>query len=178
MTTKTDNPDLAGVHVFERANLGKAPFRCVGFSEIVITHPDGSTQAGGSCDYCSTGIRYACHIRSADGRTFKVGTDCVAKTGDAGLIRQYKNRPEVRAAAKAKRAAKDAAVITEWNKLISSPDVIAVLSAIMLPGRPWIPGEQVSSLDSFKRVWSMCGASGRAKNLKALKARLATVKES
>jgi hypothetical protein len=47
-----------------------------------------------------------------------------------------------------------------------------VLPAIMVPGRPWVAGEQVTLLDSLKRLWGMCGASGRAKTLKALKKRL------
>jgi hypothetical protein len=44
-------------------------------------------------------------IRAADGYTFKVGCDCVAKTGDAGLIREIKARQAARRAeAKAERA--------------------------------------------------------------------------
>jgi hypothetical protein len=172
MTARTDNPAEVGVHVFQRAGLGNAPFRCIGFDECVITHPDGTTQAGGSCDYCGTGIRYTCVIRSHDGRTFKVGTDCVAKTYDAGLIRSYKNNPAVRAAKRAKAQAKDDAVIAEWNALFNDPAVVAKLTAVMVPGRPWVPGEQVSLRDEFKRVWGMCGAQGRRSNLKALKTRL------
>jgi hypothetical protein len=173
MTSRTDNPAEVGIHVFERAGLGKAPFRCVGFDECFIAHPDGTTQAGTSCDYCHTGIRYTCIIRSRDGRTFKVGTDCVAKTGDAGLIRSYKTHPAVRAAQRAKAQAKDKAVIAEWNALFGDPAIVAKLTAIMVPGRPWVPGEQVSLHDEFKRVWGMCGAKGRSSNLKALKQRLA-----
>jgi hypothetical protein len=72
------------IHPFEKAGLGKAPFRFVGMEEKVITHPDGTTQAGGSCQYCSTGIRYLFNIKSADGHTFHVGSDCVAKTHAKG----------------------------------------------------------------------------------------------
>lgn len=174
--TKTDNPAHVGVHVFERAGLGKAPFRCVGVvQKSYQASPDSPVQPGGSCDYCGTGIYFHCMIRSADGRTFKVGSDCVFKTGDAGLLKSYKTRPEVRALAKAKRDAKDDRVIAEWRALIEAPATVATLSAIMVPGRPWIPGDQVSALDSFKRLWGMCGASGRARTLKQLKTRLATL---
>lgn len=169
MLARTDNAAEIGMHVFERAGLGRAPFRCIGFSEQVIRHPDGTTQAGGSCDYCSTGIRYTCHIKAADGRTFKVGSDCVAKTGDAGLIRSYKTLPAVRAANRAKAEAKDDRVNAEWHSLIEAPATIEKLSAIMVPGRPWVAGEQINLLESITRLWAMCGASGRARTLKALK---------
>ena len=172
MLARTDNLAEVGLHVFQRAGLGVAPFRCVGFSEMVITHPDGSTQAGGSCDYCSTGIRYACHIRSANGNTFIVGTDCVARTGDAGLIRSYKTRSEVRAANRAKAKAKDDLVCAEWTALINAAATVEKLSAIMVPGRPWVAGEQISLFDSMKRLWGMCGATGRKRTLKTLKPHL------
>lgn len=169
---KTDNANHVGMHVFERAGLGLAPFRCVGFGESYIVHPDGTTQASGCCAYCSTGIRYTCRIRSRDGREFVVGTDCVAKTGDAGLLKSYKTHPEVRAANRAKARAKDDAVRAEWTALMADPANVAKLSAVMVPGRPWVPGEQVTLYDDLKRVWSMCGAAGHARHLKALKTRL------
>ena len=171
---KTDNPELVGVHEFERAGLGKAPFRCVGYFEKVYqASPDSPRQPGGSCDYCGTAITLHCQIRGADGATFVVGSDCVAKTGDAGLIRSFKNRPEVRAAAAAKRAAKDAAVKAEWNRLTTDAATIAKLSDVWVPGRPWVVGEQVLLLDSMRRLWGMCGAAGRQRTLKTLKAHLA-----
>lgn len=76
------------IHVFERAGLGKAPFRFVRMEERVHVSPDGHARAGASCDYCTTCIRFCCIIRSADGNEFKVGSDCVLKTGDAGLRRK------------------------------------------------------------------------------------------
>lgn len=69
-------------------HLGQAPFRVVGFREIVIKHGDGSTQAGGTCEHCGTGIRYASIIQDANGREFKVGSECVKKTGDAKLVKE------------------------------------------------------------------------------------------
>ncbi len=100
---------MASNHPFERAGLGIAPFQFVGMSESFIRHPDGTTQAGSSCQYCSTGIRYLFHIKSADGRTFYVGSDCVEKTCKPG-------GPIVTAVQKAARAAKkiaDAAKLKE-----------------------------------------------------------------
>lgn len=79
------------IHPFEAAGLGKAPFNMVGFSEKVYSAcPGAPEQAAGSCDYCGTGIKYQCHIRSSDGRDFVVGTDCVMKLdrADNRLISQ------------------------------------------------------------------------------------------
>lgn len=68
-------------HPFENAGLGQAPFRCVGMVENIFMLPDGGSKAGGFCDYCYTGIRYEFQIESADQKKFKVGCDCVRKTG-------------------------------------------------------------------------------------------------
>jgi hypothetical protein len=164
MKTKTDNPAHVGAHVFERAGLGRAPFRFESISRI--------GGAGGSCQYCSTHILWACHVVGADGRRFFVGTDCIAKCGDAGLIRAYKNSPAVRQIARDKRDAKDHAVIAAWDALMADQANVAKLSLVMVPGRPWVPGEQVTLYDSLKRLWGMCGASGRARTLKSLQQRL------
>ena len=75
------------LHPFEAAGLGKAPFIYVGMEHKIgpITMADGITQIGspgqpmGSCDYCGKGIAYCYSIKSADGKRFVVGSDCVAK---------------------------------------------------------------------------------------------------
>lgn len=72
------------MHPFQKSGLGEAPFKCIDVQENVFVMPDGSTKAGGSCDYCGTGIRWEFFIASSDGKTFKVGCDCVEKT-----YRQY-----------------------------------------------------------------------------------------
>jgi hypothetical protein len=70
-------------HPFEKAGFGKAPFSCTHVSENVFTLPDGTSKAGGCCDYCGTGIRWEFWIKSSTvgERQRKVGCDCVAKTG-------------------------------------------------------------------------------------------------
>jgi hypothetical protein len=70
-------------HPFEKAGLGKAPFSCTGVSENVWDNGDGTTKGGGVCDYCGTGIRWEFWIKGsiAGAKQFKVGCDCVAKTG-------------------------------------------------------------------------------------------------
>lgn len=93
---KTENATLVGKHAFEVAGLGLAPFVFIGVSENVITYPDGSQQAGGTCDFCGNGIKTECHVRSADGKQFKVGCNCIEKVGDKGVLEAYKNSPEYR----------------------------------------------------------------------------------
>jgi hypothetical protein len=76
------------LHKFEERGLGKAPFAYAGMSENwYVAHQGAQKQPGGSCDYCGMGIAYEFHVRSADGRLFKVGCDCIAKVGDEGLRR-------------------------------------------------------------------------------------------
>lgn len=81
MTTAT-----ATIHPFESAGLGKAPFRFMGIEEKVhvVGGIGATTLPGGTCDYCGTGIRYCCKIKSADGRLFVVGCDCVVKVDSEG----------------------------------------------------------------------------------------------
>ncbi len=73
-------------HKFTESGLGKAPFRFVGVHENAFKLPDGTSKAGGSCSHCGTGIRWEFHIISADGVRSKVGSDCIHKAGDKGLI--------------------------------------------------------------------------------------------
>ncbi|CAB4176912.1 hypothetical protein UFOVP1672_62 [uncultured Caudovirales phage] len=169
MKTITDNQAEVGLHVFERAKLGKAPFRVVGYVEKSYqASPDSPKQPGGTCDYCGTAIYLQCLVRSSDGFEFKVGCDCVARTGDAGLIKSYKNNPQVRAARRAKAKAKDESVAAEWARVISMASTEEKLSRIFVQGRPWVPGDQVSLFEDLKRRWSFCGASGRKNLLKVL----------
>lgn len=109
------NPTLTGkevsaIHRFELAGLGKGPFTFTGtVTEKVFCVPGGTPKAGSSCDYCGTGIRYEFWVESADKKTFKVGCDCIHKTGDRGLIQQ------ISAAERKLRDAKNA--VTKQRKI-------------------------------------------------------------
>lgn len=93
-TTTTTNE-----HPFESAGLGLAPFRFESMEHRTFRAVAGApTQVGSSCDYCGTGICYLFWIVSADGRRFKVGSDCVAKTDPA-------IHAEIKAAQRAERNA-------------------------------------------------------------------------
>lgn len=166
---KTDNQANVGKHAFEVAGLGLAPFRFVGASENVITYPDGTQKAGGSCDYCGTGIRLECHVKSADGKAFKVGCNCIAKVGDTGLLKAYKTSPQFRAIQRANKAAKNKIVFDELKALIEtmSPKLAA------LPHPRGFTDRQTSApltaLDNVKWLFDHSGATGRDWLLKHLK---------
>lgn len=169
---KTDIQDHIGKHAFEIAGLGLAPFRFVGASENLIVYPDGTTQAGGSCDYCGTRIALECHVLSADEKRFKVGCNCIAKVGDSGLMKAYKSSPEYRRMMAAKRSAKATAVFNELSTLISANS--EKLAAMPHP-HGFIDrktGNALTFLDQVKWILDHCGASGRAGLLKSLKSKL------
>jgi len=93
---------MTNTHKFTESGLGEAPFRFVDVDE----KPDG-------CGHCGTGIRIRFHIVSADGVRSVVGSTCIQKTGDQGLIdiaKAEKNR-RAREKAQAKREAQWAANI-------------------------------------------------------------------
>jgi hypothetical protein len=104
------------IHCFEKAGLGKAPFRYVGmvaqeiqYGQRVIGHLNGvtfTTKPGGTCDYCGTYIVNMFRIKSSDDKTFVVGCDCVLKTGDAGLIKKIKSSQSLLQSAR-RKAQKD-----------------------------------------------------------------------
>jgi hypothetical protein len=172
MLTKTDNPAEIGLHVFERAGLGKAPYAVIGAFECKYQAcPDAPVQPGGSCDYCGTGIMYAIELRSHDGRIFKVGSDCINKAGDSGLLRAYKNHPLVRAAQRAKTVARDDRVKAQWAAIMADDAAKAKLSAIFVDA---YKGGQETWLAFALRAWGYCGMSGRARYLKTAKKLLAS----
>lgn len=68
------------MHPFEEAGFGKAPYRFDGVRRNWFTaFPGDPGKPGGSCDYCGQGIANEFWVKSADGRRFKVGCDCIAK---------------------------------------------------------------------------------------------------
>ncbi len=86
VASATARPIAPKVHIFEQAGLGLAPFRYRGMTkETYQACPEAPLQPGGSCDFCGTGIFFHYHFESADGKQFKVGSDCVLKSGDKGM---------------------------------------------------------------------------------------------
>lgn len=166
MTIKSDNPEAIGGHVFERAGLGPAPYVFLGmFEKVFQAVPGAPKQPGTNCHYCGTGIMYAYELRAANGHKFHVGCDCIDKSGDAGLIHAYKTSPQHRALQANKRRAKDEANKAEIARLLEEKrDALAAQTHVM-----W-NGTQESMHDFYVRVIGYCGAAGRSRYLKALRA--------
>jgi hypothetical protein len=82
------------LHPFEKAGLGKAPFRYVGqvaqdicCGERLLSSRDSAvrftTKPGGTCDACGTYIVNMFRIMSADGQESVVGSDCILKVSQS-----------------------------------------------------------------------------------------------
>jgi len=88
------------MHIFEEAGLGIAPFTYMGLEYQEIKYGERSlgsvggvemtTKPGGTCAYCGQYIVNMFKIRGSDGSEFHVGSDCVLKTGDKGLLQPVK----------------------------------------------------------------------------------------
>ena len=68
---------MEAIHLFEQAGLGQAPYE-------YLYCLDGAKT---NCQFCNTGIRYRFYLKSKDGKTFFVGSDCIYKSGDRGLTK-------------------------------------------------------------------------------------------
>lgn len=154
------------VHAFELAGLGKAPFRFLGLSREVYQaipgDPECPIQPGASCDFCGQAIYNVCRILSADGRTFKVGCDCVAKTGDKGLRKVVD--AATRKVAADKRAAK-AAVVAEALEAALADDAVRAQLATAPHPRGF---EGKTLLDWADWMMAHAGARGRLEVAKAI----------
>jgi hypothetical protein len=151
-------------HVFEAAGLGKAPFVFVGYYEDrgpkQIDSTNGLTltvgtpgQPMGTCEYCGTGIAICCQIQSADGKTFVVGSDCVAKTGDAGL---KANVDEMKA--KLQREKQDATIASNWQWVEENREKLALL-----------PYGKYTMLESIEWFYKNAGRSGKIRIVRVAK---------
>lgn len=75
-------------HIFEAAGLGLAPYKLVRIEKRTYQAYHGAAiQPGACCQFCATGIVYLFWLQSSDKKLFYVGSDCILKSGDAGLER-------------------------------------------------------------------------------------------
>lgn len=172
MTTNTAACTVAAIHPFERANLGKAPFRCTGSYESRYQACWGAPiQPGSSCDYCGQGIMTVFTIKSADGKTFKVGCDCVAKTArecaktdlerDARKVVDAVNKLKT-AAANARKDAKIAEALASLEANASRLDVFVEIA-----------GKKRNAYDYLRWMFANAGRAGKLRACKVLEAALA-----
>lgn len=169
---RTINEMEKQLHKFEQAGLGTAPFQCVGIEEKTYQACQGApVQAAGMCDYCGNGIRYCYVINSSDGKRFVVGSECVLKTGDKGLIKQYKTTPEYRALQREKTGAKIRSVEAELAAILAAPPA-AVADHVVTVNR-YINRQYVKVATPYVEylnfVLPNCGAAGKAKYLREIK---------
>lgn len=149
-------------HVFELAGLGPAPYRSLGVRENLFTIPGFGSKPGGSCDYCANGIRYEFHLRAADGREFKVGSECILKAGDAGL------RRVVTAHERAKRKAKADAVRAKSAQIIEDARAQFAAHRDAFAAHPHrrgftdrTTGRPLTLADDLDWTFANCGTTGR-----------------
>ena len=164
-----DTNSAATLHVFEKAGLGKAPFKFIG--SRVSKHqdaPGSPVRAGSTCEFCGMSIMNVFDLQGACGSRFHVGSECVLKTGDAGL------RKVVAAAKRAHdrklREARDAKKTAELVTLIA--DHASDLAALPHP-LDWRADKGDTFGDYAAWMMDHCGASGRGRLLKEVKAVLA-----
>jgi hypothetical protein len=155
----------SAIHPFETAGLGRAPFRCVGSYEskyqAIAGDPNCPIQPGSSCDYCGQAIMQVFRIKSADGKEFKVGCDCVAKTARAcaGTDLERDARRVVDGVNKIKTAVanarKDARILAARNRLVAHRDVVAAMGGVEIAGcrRP--------ALEYLEWMFARAGRAGK-----------------
>lgn len=179
MAIKSDNANKVGKHTFETSGCGKAPFKFVGFFEDRGPKNVGGMQVGspgqpmGTCKHCGAGIALCCTIRDANGKEFVVGSTCVEKTGDSGIIQAFKKSPEKREHDRAVRHAREALKVAELEALVKSE--ADALEAIP-HSRGFIDRETekpMTMLDEVNWMLNCCGNSGKIRTLKWIKKTLA-----
>lgn len=170
-------------HPWEKAGLGKSPYTYLGMTvesgpyrivgkdgvEMMVGAPG---QPMGCCDYCGQGIKYCHKVRSADGKTFVVGGDCVRRVHDKGhpMITQTerKEREERNKKARARFAQKAKESKAELDELLASPELVTKLSALPSDNE-WRAKQGDTALDQVKYRARWSGHTGRTELLKMLK---------
>ena len=155
MTTNSTVVDSnATIHIFEAAGLGKGPFKLLRV-----------TAEGGHCEYCNTGIVFRFYIRGIDGKEFFVGSDCVMKTDDTGLMKVVKIEVKKREAELRKKRETE-----KMNLLISrlaDPAVIAELSKINHPS-VYYANQGKTMMDYVNFVMRVGGKTAKLQLLKQI----------
>jgi hypothetical protein len=169
------------IHKFEAAGLGRAPFKFVGmvkqdiaYGQAVVNSEEFraggiliTTAPGGACAYCGTYILNMFNIKSADGKVFHVGSECVQKTGDAGLKKVV--AAKVREMDSKRRHAREAAQLVEGLAFLGRVDVAAFLAATPHPIKFRADAGE-TYLDSVAWMLANAGTSGKLRTVKAVRA--------
>lgn len=185
----TATAETISLHPFAQAGLGVAPFRCIGVEyrvgpvKSVMDFGNGPVQVEtgapgqpmGTCAYCRQGIAECCVIQDANGKTFVVGNQCVAKAfRDYGYaIPDSKLEKERKGALRIARAERERTIAAELSwRLENDTDLIATLTAKPHPTgfKDRVTGEPLTLLDWAKWMMANAGASGRTRARRAIEA--------
>ena len=159
---------MADKHAF--SHLGEPPYKFLGYEQKRYQACAGAPiQVGGSCDHCGTGIIDTYYLESADGKTFHVGSTCIAKAGDRGLLSAIK--PTVNKIKKERRDERNRAKIEAARELL--PQVEAYLA-----GRPHPKIESRTRLDYVQWLLANAGTTGKLKAAKFIELAVKIVKET
>lgn len=161
------------IHPFERAGLGAAPYRLDGYRESrLVVAPGEPSRPGASCDYCGTAIVDTFILLSADGRTFKVGSDCVHKTTSKGARILSDVERKVREIRNEKAQARLDAKASAASELLAREDVRATLAAEPHP-LAWRAEKGATLLEWAEWMMQHAGRKGRAEVAAVVAARAA-----
>lgn len=146
MNTQTTESAPAS-HPFTRAGLGSAPFKFVGvevqdlcYGQAILNRAEYeksgialTTKPGGSCAYCGTYIVQMFNVKSADGKTFHVGSDCVAKVAPESPNLAAVVARKVSQIQKLKTASRAAAKISAAAAALTRSEVCVSLQTVSHP---------------------------------------------
>lgn len=163
------------IHPWEKAGLGKAPFRFVGVTEKTYTAcPGAPAVPAGTCDYCGNGILYCYGIRSADGKEFVVGCECVRKLDKNALVNatefdkaRLKLERDKRAAKRNVIHAREKARIDAAIALLDRPEVAAAVANIPHPNASMAKDGRTYA-DYIEYMRRMAGNSGMIRVAKVI----------
>lgn len=179
-TTNSETAVQGGtkIHVFERAGLGLAPFKFLGqafqdmaYGQAILNREEYNrtgvmitTKPGGTCAYCGQYIVAMFDVQSADGKKFHVGSDCILKTGDAGL------RTAVNKIKAHTQATREAARITAAAERLADPELRETLEALPHPQgfKNRATGAALTLLDWVNFMMQNGGHSGKLKATRAI----------
>lgn len=170
------------IHPWEKAGLGKAPFRWLGVTHkvgpIVVEQKNGITitvgapgQPMGSCSFCGQGIAECHEIGSADGKRFIVGCDCVRRVNAKGeKVRTAAERASLdmkNQKSRARAADKSEQSKAKLDELMARPGFREELSA-KPSGYEWKAAQGATAWDDLEWLAAHCGHSGRVRLIKKL----------
>lgn len=162
----------SNLHPFEKAGLGKAPFRYVGMvcqevvgNERVLNGPDAgimvTTKPGGTCDACGHAIVDMYGIESSDGVRSKVGCDCILKVSKVSPVAdQAKLAKDVKVAKKAKT---DARKVVEAERIKAAQARVSEAVSLAAEPHPYQWGREQGKTKADYVAWMFAntGHTGR-----------------